>query len=80
MVEAEPEPEPDSVPELSLEPEPTSEPETVIEPDTPAAPTVDYSKEDPTKWDCFGYIEPDNSECKGCCGREACAVKAGVTL
>jgi len=50
-------------------------------PQAKASSDFDFSKVDFEKeWECFGTIEPDHPECKGCPAKEKCAEKAGVSL
>jgi hypothetical protein len=58
-------------------PEPHEEEEASPEPEE----EFDFSAIDPEKeWECFGQIEPDHAECRGCPYREQCAEKSGVEL
>jgi len=58
-------------------PDPEPEEEEVEE----EAESFDFNEIDPEKeWECFGQIEPDHTECKGCSFREKCAEKSGVEL
>lgn len=46
-----------------------------------ATENFDFSEIDPEKeWECFGQIEPEHLECKGCAYRIKCADKSGVKL
>jgi ribosomal protein L40E len=78
-VEVEAEKAPEPVEEKEAEPEPTPEP--AKEEAKGDEEDFDYSDINPeTDWQCFGQIEPDHVECKGCPYRKPCAVKSGVEL